>query len=515
MRRGLLIAAPLCAVTACASDDPPRPRVVDRLSGAVVANAHIARAAGGWIEASAPGYLKMRVPANLSTEVRLFPAVTSANDDERLSERLAYARARRTGVVADGDVRPAARRILDAQEAHPETLQVVTRATLAPAPSGAAAAKVAPPATIRVWRRGLDGSTASCGGRVDVLPFDAYVKGVLPHEWIPSWQPRALEMGAVAIRTYAAAWVAAGGKYECADLDDTAASQVYRDETVARTDAAVDATAGVFVVQDDALVFAEYSAENSDPTATGVAEPYCTGRVLSGHGRGACQWGTQRWATSENRDYVWMAAHYYPGTSLLYPYAASPGEASYAATMTSGELAPAWLEVANDGSAAWPAGATTVATASPREHASPFHDAATWLSPSHPVSSNAASAPGAVTRYAFVMKAPEVAAPTTFVEHFGLVREGNTWFGPEDNLVTWTITVNPRSTPAPTADAGRGGAEEDDDDKEVTSGCSIGPVGPIRPGRPGGYSLTKTAAMLLLAVAAWRRGRQLVIVGVE
>jgi hypothetical protein len=113
------------------------------------------------------------------------------------------------------------------------------------------------------------------------------------------------------------------------------------------------------------------------------------------------------------------------------------------------------------------------------------------------------------------MKAPEVAAPTTFVEHFGLVREGNTWFGPEDNLVTWTITVNPRSTPAPTADAGRGGAEEDDDDKEVTSGCSIGPVGPIRPGRPGGYSLTKTAAMLLLAVAAWRRGRQLVIVGVE
>jgi len=508
MRRGLFIAAPLCAVAACASDEPPHPRVVDRLSGAPVTGAHIARVGGGWIEVDAPGYLKMRVPASVATDVRLFPAVTSANDDERLSERLADLRARRTAAAAEGDLRPAARALLDAQEAHPETPQVVAPARLVPA-------KISPPATIRIWRRGLDGTTTSCAGRVDVLPFDRYVKGVLPHEWIPSWDARALEMGAVAIRTYAAAWVAAGGKYDCADLDDTAASQVYRDETVARTDAAVDATAGVFIVQGDALVLAEYSAENGDPTATGVAEPYCTGHTLAGHGRGACQWGTQRWALNQARDYVWMAAHYYPRTSLLFPYAATPGAGSYAATMTSGEQAPAWFEVANDGSATWTAGAMTVATASPREHASPFYDAATWLSPSHPVSTTAASAPGAVARFAFVMKAPEVAAPTTFVEHFGLVRGGATWFGSEDNLVTWTITVNPRSTPAPAADAASGAGEADDDAKEVSSGCAIARVGPPRPGRHAGYSLTKTAAMLLLAVAAWRRGRQLVIVGIE
>ena len=47
MRRGLLIAAPLCAVTACASDDPPRPRVVDRLSGALVTGALSTDAARG------------------------------------------------------------------------------------------------------------------------------------------------------------------------------------------------------------------------------------------------------------------------------------------------------------------------------------------------------------------------------------------------------------------------------------------------------------------------------------
>src|SRR5687767_12736545 len=134
-----------------------------------------------------------------------------------------------------------------------------------------------PPATIRVWRRGLDGSTASCSGRVDVIPFETYVKGVLPHEWIPSWDPLSLEMGAVAIRTYAWWWIEAGGKYDCADLDDTTASQVYEDEYLPKTDAAVDVTAGVSIVRDGSLVFAEYSAENSDPTDFGVDEPYCSG----------------------------------------------------------------------------------------------------------------------------------------------------------------------------------------------------------------------------------------------
>src|SRR5687767_14716242 len=36
-----------------------------------------------------------------------------------------------------------------------------------------------PPAHIRVWRRALDGSSTSCTGRVDLIPFETYVKGVL------------------------------------------------------------------------------------------------------------------------------------------------------------------------------------------------------------------------------------------------------------------------------------------------------------------------------------------------
>jgi len=174
------------------------------------------------------------------------------------------------------------------------------------------------PESIRVWRRAIDGSTSSCDGRVDLIPFEKYVKGVLPAEWFSTWRAEALQAGAVAIRTYAAWWVDAGGKYECADVDDTTASQVYRDEFVPSTNAAVDATEGLLVV--DAmgdLVFAEYSAENSDPTEFGVAEPYCAGRPRNGHGRGVCQWGTQRWALSEARSFDWIVTHYYPGSSIF------------------------------------------------------------------------------------------------------------------------------------------------------------------------------------------------------
>ena len=53
------------------------------------------------------------------------------------------------------------------------------------------------PATIRVWRRAVDGSSDSCAGRVDVIPFESYVKGVVPNEWITSWDQKALEMGQV------------------------------------------------------------------------------------------------------------------------------------------------------------------------------------------------------------------------------------------------------------------------------------------------------------------------------
>lgn len=184
---------------------------------------------------------------------------------------------------------------------------------------GAPLPSLALPATIKVWRRAVDGSTDSCAGRVDVLPFESYVKGVVPNEWIASWGDESLKAGAVAARTYAFYWVHKGGKYMCADIDDTTASQVYKDTTSAKASADVDATAGQIVVDSTgAPVFAEYSAENGDPTADGIADPVCAGQALNGHGHGMCQWGTQRWSL-QGKSYDWMVAHYYPGKTLQIP----------------------------------------------------------------------------------------------------------------------------------------------------------------------------------------------------
>ncbi|MGO4781936.1 hypothetical protein AB4084_41255, partial [Lysobacter sp. 2RAB21] len=35
------------------------------------------------------------------------------------------------------------------------------------------------------------------------------------------------------------------------------------------------------------------------------------GRGCFGHGRGMSQWGTQRWAASNGRDWRWIANHYF------------------------------------------------------------------------------------------------------------------------------------------------------------------------------------------------------------
>jgi hypothetical protein len=215
-----------------------------------------------------------------------------------------------TGVEIDedlsGDLRPEALEII---RTHGEGRSEVSEASRGPQLAWS------PPASIRVWRRGLDGSTASCSGRVDVVPFESYVKGVLPHEWIRSWHSESLRAGAIAIRTYAASWVASGGKYTCADLDDTTASQVYKDERFAVTNAAVDATASTYVMKNSAPVFAEYSAENGHPTATGISDPVCAGQTRFGHGRGTCQWGSQRWAL-QGQASKWILEHYYPGATV-------------------------------------------------------------------------------------------------------------------------------------------------------------------------------------------------------
>ena len=146
--------------------------------------------------------------------------------------------------------------------------------------------------------------------------MEEYVKGVVPHEWIPSWTDESLRAGSIAARSYAWGWILSGGKYDCADLDDTTRSQVYKDDRNSRASGLVDTTRGVGIIRNGQIVTTEYSAENGDPTAFGVAEPLCTGRELFGHGRGMCQWGTQRWSSQRGQTAEWMVEHYFPDATV-------------------------------------------------------------------------------------------------------------------------------------------------------------------------------------------------------
>jgi len=119
--------------------------------------------------------------------------------------------------------------------------------------------------------------------------------------------------------------------------------------------------------------------------------------------------------------------------------------------MTSGATAICWVEYMNDGTATWGHAATNLGTTEPRDRSSVFYTAGNWIGPNRPTEvDQSAVTKGQVGRFTFIMTAPGVSSPTTYTEHWGLVQEGVTWFGPADNAVYFRITVNP-SGPTHTA----------------------------------------------------------------
>lgn len=277
-----------------------------------------------------------------------------------------------------------------------------------------------PPSTIRVWRRSLGGNN-SCTGQVDVIDFDTYVKHVVPHEWYASWHDESLRAGAIAVRSYSAWWVNAGGKYDCADVDDTSATQNYGDTTHPNSDAAVDHTAGIYAVDGEGqVVFAEYSAENGDPTKYDVSDPLCAGEALYGHGRGLCQWGSQRWATQEGKTFPWIIEHYYPGAGLLYPRAAM-ATGPDPLELVEGDSATVDLVFVNNGSLTWTAD-TRVETW-PKGTASAMADAS-WSAENHPANLSGSVALDGTATVSFVVTAPGVDQDTDIAQSFTLWTDG-------------------------------------------------------------------------------------------
>jgi len=112
---------------------------------------------------------------------------------------------------------------------------------------------------------------------VNVLPFEEYLKGVVPSEMPASWAPEALKAQAIAARTYAfyelTTFVSAAdpnitAEESGAQFDDTVTYQAYLGlkNTTAATDKAVEETSSQVMVHQGKVVKAYFSADSGGHT---------------------------------------------------------------------------------------------------------------------------------------------------------------------------------------------------------------------------------------------------------
>jgi hypothetical protein len=175
-------------------------------------------------------------------------------------------------------------------------------------------------------------------GRLQTLPMEEYLRGVVPAEMPPSWPLEALKAQAIAARSYATY----AHKYprhpdQGADLCTTTHCHVDRPElvgTYAATDQAVRETAGVTIQYWGQVANALYSDNCGGHTLsneeafrnpqTGFAPPpvpYLRGTTCpnpgpkNGHGVGMCQSGAHDMASS-GQTHQEILTHYYTGVEL-------------------------------------------------------------------------------------------------------------------------------------------------------------------------------------------------------
>lgn len=102
---------------------------------------------------------------------------------------------------------------------------------------------------------------------INVVPFEEYLKGVVPSEMPTFWHPEALRAQAVAARTYALRKVQSGGQ-GASDLEATEFDQVYGGITVERraSTEAVEATRGEVLTSGGGLVDALFMSSGGGRT---------------------------------------------------------------------------------------------------------------------------------------------------------------------------------------------------------------------------------------------------------
>lgn len=181
-----------------------------------------------------------------------------------------------------------------------------------------------PPQIIRVGTNCVGYNCSS----VEVMSLEAYVRSGIDDEWIASWHYNSLRAGAVPYRSYGA-WYVYHPISQNYDITNNTYCQVWNPDQYQSCINAAIYTSGIMISYSGAVARSEYSAENNDCgcgngySGTGstwpcISDNVCSGQSCYGHGRGMCQWGSQRWANNQGYSWYWIINHYYnPGS--YYP----------------------------------------------------------------------------------------------------------------------------------------------------------------------------------------------------
>ena len=129
---------------------------------------------------------------------------------------------------------------------------------------------------------------------VNVLPFEKYLKGVVPSEMPASWSGEALKAQAIAARTYAYYELGTEvsrldqniiSEQSGAQIDDTVTYQAYLGlkNNTAATDTAIDQTTGMVMTYNNKVIKAYFSADSGGHTEDsanvwGDVRPYIIGK---------------------------------------------------------------------------------------------------------------------------------------------------------------------------------------------------------------------------------------------
>ena len=146
------------------------------------------------------------------------------------------------------------------------------------------------------------------------VPFETYVQMLLPNEWISSWDPAALEAGAMAVKTYAWYWVNnwRGGSYDgtCFNVADSTDYQRYiPGQSASSTNDAIAGTWNDVMTQGGSIFEASFQA-----TLTGNTSEAC-GAGLSSYPDTLSQWGSQNCAVHGD-SWQTILSTYYPGVAI-------------------------------------------------------------------------------------------------------------------------------------------------------------------------------------------------------